>query len=548
MTRSSLCFLTHAAAGAAVSLAASAAADPSAFIVTETIALSHTDNDGRPPFSLFSRPIISDAGTVAFEGFYARSVGADFDAGVWAWDDGELRLVAWEGDPSGEFASFEPPQLTPGGAILLLATNVSRKEVLWQETAGELRRIIGEGDSDWWGDLGFPGFLSTPIVGPDFCSFPGDAELDYFAMWSTRWGELDLIVPEGWRLPGTHWDHGEVRDLASNAAGRHAFTIRHAALPYADGIWRESSSFLDFLVMSGDPEPLEPNFTFTSFKWLSHEGGATAFYGRIDDDDLDEWRHGLWAYSDGSLQRLALRYEESPALPGSEISFLGHPTAVDGGAITFTAALSANDEIDESNNAAVWRGAPGDLQIVMREGDHIPGLPADVVIRDFQSVAVGETYAALYVTLFGYTVGDNDRALILIDADGDAHLITRVGDKFDVSQDGSDLRSVRSIGLLPADPERGRSPLSAGGTVAFSLDFADGTSGVFTARLVTVCSGDIDGDGATGQSDLGLLLASYELDPDDPFFNPAADLDGDGQVGQPDLGILLADYECDADL
>ena len=58
------------------------------------------------------------------------------------------------------------------------------------------------------------------------------------------------------------------------------------------------------------------------------------------------------------------------------------------------------------------------------------------------------------------------------------------------------------------------------------------------------CPGDIDGDGDTDQSDLGLLLASYELPPDDPFFDPRADLNGDGEVGQPDLGILLADYEC----
>ncbi len=54
----------------------------------------------------------------------------------------------------------------------------------------------------------------------------------------------------------------------------------------------------------------------------------------------------------------------------------------------------------------------------------------------------------------------------------------------------------------------------------------------------------MDGDGDTDQSDLGLLLASYELPPGDPFFDPRADLDGDGEVGATDLGILLADYEC----
>jgi 1,4-alpha-glucan branching enzyme len=51
------------------------------------------------------------------------------------------------------------------------------------------------------------------------------------------------------------------------------------------------------------------------------------------------------------------------------------------------------------------------------------------------------------------------------------------------------------------------------------------------------CSGDLDGDGDTDQSDLGLLLAAYGIDA-------AGDLDGDGDTDQSDLGILLADYGC----
>jgi hypothetical protein len=56
-------------------------------------------------------------------------------------------------------------------------------------------------------------------------------------------------------------------------------------------------------------------------------------------------------------------------------------------------------------------------------------------------------------------------------------------------------------------------------------------------------AGDIDGDRLVGQIDLGLLLATYELDAGDPLFNDQADLNGNGAVDQPDLGILLANYE-----
>jgi polyhydroxybutyrate depolymerase len=51
------------------------------------------------------------------------------------------------------------------------------------------------------------------------------------------------------------------------------------------------------------------------------------------------------------------------------------------------------------------------------------------------------------------------------------------------------------------------------------------------------CPGDLDGDGDTDQSDLGLLLANYGI-------SAGGDLDNDGDTDQSDVGILLADYNC----
>jgi hypothetical protein len=60
---------------------------------------------------------------------------------------------------------------------------------------------------------------------------------------------------------------------------------------------------------------------------------------------------------------------------------------------------------------------------------------------------------------------------------------------------------------------------------------------VTTFDCEDVCPGDLDGDGDTDQSDLGILLASFGADD-------GGDLDGDGDTDQSDLGILLADYGC----
>lgn len=51
------------------------------------------------------------------------------------------------------------------------------------------------------------------------------------------------------------------------------------------------------------------------------------------------------------------------------------------------------------------------------------------------------------------------------------------------------------------------------------------------------CVGDLNGDGTTDLADLGVLLASYDVDG-------GGDLNGDGITDLADLGILLADYGC----
>lgn len=88
--------------------------------------------------------------------------------------------------------------------------------------------------------------------------------------------------------------------------------------------------------------------------------------------------------------------------------------------------------------------------------------------------------------------------------------------------------------------------------------FAEGGFGLFTNRLVNAqnplqqldtyfddvyfaqaCPGDLDGDNAVGQSDLGVLLANFGA-------SPAAlsdgDFDGDRDVDQSDLGFLLSRF------
>ena len=61
--------------------------------------------------------------------------------------------------------------------------------------------------------------------------------------------------------------------------------------------------------------------------------------------------------------------------------------------------------------------------------------------------------------------------------------------------------------------------------------------------VVPKCPGDVDGDGDTDHSDLGLLLADWGCSGGDCV----GDLNNDGNTDQADLGILLADWNCGVD-
>lgn len=62
-----------------------------------------------------------------------------------------------------------------------------------------------------------------------------------------------------------------------------------------------------------------------------------------------------------------------------------------------------------------------------------------------------------------------------------------------------------------------------------------------TVLLTPVEPGDLNGDGAVDQSDLGTLLAHYGLPAGATY--EQGDIDGDGAVSQSDLGILLAAFQ-----
>jgi len=118
------------------------------------------------------------------------------------------------------------------------------------------------------------------------------------------------------------------------------------------------------------------------------------------------------------------------------------------------------------------------------------------------------------------------------------------GDNFSVLSDVTDLDGDGDT----TEP----TPLDLDGHARFVGDPATEDTGLGDPPIVdmgayeyqgTSCTGDLDGDGDTDHSDLGVLLADWGCVGSGPEDCPG-DLDGDFDTDHSDLGILLADWGC----
>lgn len=87
----------------------------------------------------------------------------------------------------------------------------------------------------------------------------------------------------------------------------------------------------------------------------------------------------------------------------------------------------------------------------------------------------------------------------------------------------ADQENIRIVGFVQEGADGGPAEVYQAALSAWPFGGAD-------------CPGDLNGDGAVNQQDLGILLAHYEIDD-------GGDVNGDGLTNQQDLGILLANYE-----
>lgn len=508
---------------------------------------------------LFSAPDLNAAGEVAFLKAVHRGRLA---SEAYVTSNGVVTPI----ELPGAVAAVSEIVLGDGGEVILLSLGINGSELvqdLWMYAQGSAGRVIGAGASapgikgaemqfigaglamNPQGQVAFDGTLRR---GPG-----GIGEDNDTALWSFTSGSTSLVAhADAQAFPGALFTNftppvinnsgqmawGSLLRAASNGSyiGNGAF-IGNVGGGTATQITRTGltapGTGKRFELLYAPDINNAGDLAFSAFLRRCPTCGIGA------DNDT-----GVWTYSGGVLRAVAATGHEAPGLNGATFHRLLPPAINGAGEIAFPGYLQVGGNIELSNDAGVWVARPdGSMELLAREGRVAPGT-SGALFSTFDG-GTGD-HAGLNINIHGdvaFTAtlrsgkskvhDGNDGGLWVYSRERDELiLIVREGDPVDVNGKPRIVSAIwfaRGSGL-----EDGRAAgLNNAGQIAFSLDFTDGTGGVFIATLPPPCAGDLDGDGDADPFDLQAFLDAWHAG------DPAADLNGDGRFTGRDVSAFV---------
>ena len=367
-------------------------------------------------------------------------------------------------------------------------------------------------------------------------------------LWSKRGDTpVRLVAFEGGAAPGSNGDvYSSLFSISGiNNSGQTLFS--NSLSSGNGGIWAYSLGVPDLIAQRGQTLDGENGLTFNFISEPSlNDTGQAVFSTSFQTENAGGLGKGIFLSQNGSIQSVAQTGDvafgiDADATLGSSIA---HSEISELGQVAFTASL-VGDEIDETNDSGVWltntnsgetellarkgdvaRGADAsfdgfadtllnneeevavlgflsgpnvtprnqtglfmsngaDLELIARTNDSVVQ-GADVKLLNFQNVIFNnEGQLAFFSDLFRGTVAGGDLAIIgkglfVTDLSGELIPVAREGEAFDVDDNPlvEDLRIVQFV-------QRGIAFLNDAGQLAFTLEFTDGTGGIFVANIIS---------------------------------------------------------------
>ncbi len=207
------------------------------------------------------------------------------------------------------------------------------------------------------------------------------------------------------------------------------------------GVFRATPGNIELLyrqgttVPPGAPNPINI-VRFGVFSYLiANSSGELCFQSSITSSPAGA-DTGIWATDEGTLGLVALEGDGAPDVTdGTFAQFNGSIGLGDEGTIAFFARLIGTP-INADNEWGLWKGKPGALTLLVREGQQAPGLDSGVVFSSFLT-GIGETgpavnpygNVAFHARLRGTGItAANDDSIWVEDGNGVLQLVIREGD------------------------------------------------------------------------------------------------------------------------
>lgn len=527
-----------------------------AAVPMRTVALTGQAAPDTPPgvvFNSMQDPAFDASGRVVFDGrLDGPGITIENGGGLWGETEAGLqRLLRWgdqaPGTPAGVgfYASSRPVRNSSGrvGFLSLLIgpgidnTNIS---CIFSDSAGGLALIARRGAQAPGVPMGvtFSQF-GSPLLNAAghhafYCELSGmgvDPTNDE-SVFSDAGGALALLARENELAPGAEpmvvFD--QIRSPVLNDLGVVAFSATLGGPGItgfnARGIWVGSAGTLAIASRAGTQAPgTDPGVTFITYvpPDINNAGQVAFAAGLTIGGSVDASNDsGIWVIGPDRSELVAREGFQAPDAPaGVVFADFQSPVAIRPAMngtnhVAFVAPLMGTG-VDASNDHGLWSEGGGPLELLAREGDPAPGLPAGVNFGEivFQGINnLGEV--AFDATLVGpsVTVGVDDRSIWKHTPAVGLQLIARTGDAIEVAP--GDVRNLSELDLSfgGRGSEDGTTrTLNNAGQVVVSVRFTDTTG----AMLVSI-GDDADGDGINDAFDNCINVANADQN----------DTDGDG--------------------
>lgn len=358
-------------------------------------------------------PTVSDDGSSAFVCSLTGAVTSANNSALYSGTPGNLSLVARTGDVA-------PGTASPFASLILMSSGNARTAFLANLAGATF-------NSGLW--VGRPGTLEMLACGG--LAAPGTAA---GVTWSAFSGTFHIpvinnsgqaIFPGGLQGPGVNFGNSV-------------------------GIWAGTAGNLQLIARGAEPAPgLPTGVVYSSFSSPSiNNSGTVLVNGGLTGPGVTPSNSVcLFVGAPQSLSPLARTGSPAPGTAAG-VSFLSFSDTRlnDAGQGLIRATLTGSG-ITPQNDSGLWLGAPGSLQLFAREGQLAPGTAGGVTYAEFTRISTNAHGEVAFVALLDGASSTNNAALFA-GGIGDVDLIVRTGQLFDVDPSAMvDARTITSIDL-----------------------------------------------------------------------------------------------------